>query len=230
MPTETIPYRLLEQGRQRANQPAYYVRRNGHWEGTTWSTYTNQVAQAGRALSALGFEPGQNTCVLGFNRPEWLIFYLATMGSGGASAGIYTTCSTSEVNYIISHTEALAVLVENENQWEKVRQERAKLPKLRYIITMDDVPAAKDDDMVLTWEEFMSEGDEESEQVFLDRVNALQSEGLATLIYTSGTTGPPKGVMLSHKALIWTAEQAINILGVNEQQSVAVIFTAFSHR
>ena len=46
----------------------------------------DQVKQAGRALMSLGFEPGDTTTILGFNRPEWCALNVATMGAGGACA------------------------------------------------------------------------------------------------------------------------------------------------
>ncbi|NND30870.1 MAG: AMP-binding protein, partial [Myxococcales bacterium] len=121
MATDTIPNRLLERAKKTPNDPAYYVRQGGSWKPTNWGSYSDEVTQAGRALLALGFEPGQTVCILGFNRPEWAVVDIAAMGAGGAPAGIYTTCSPVEVRYIVSHAEAPIILVENEEQWRKVQ-------------------------------------------------------------------------------------------------------------
>jgi long-chain acyl-CoA synthetase len=172
------------------------------------------VTQAGRALIALGFEPGQTACILGFNRPEWAILDLATMGAGGAPAGIYTTCSPVEVRYIVAHAEAPIILVEDEGQWRKVQAEIANMPHLKHVVTMKGVPKI-DHGLVMTWDEFMAKGDQVDKQAYLDRIEALEPDALATLIYTSGTTGPPKGVMLSHHNLAWTANAAIQITTIN---------------
>ena len=211
MATDTIANRLLQRAAKTPNEPAYYVREGGAWKPTNWGTYSDQVTQAGRALIALGFEPGQTVCILGFNRPEWTVVDLATMGAGGAPAGIYTTCSPVEVRYIVEHAEAPLILVENEDQWRKVRLERANMPKLKHVVTMQGVPAIADD-MVMTWEEFMAKGDDVEKQTYLDRLENLDPNALATLIYTSGTTGPPKGVMLSHHNIAWTANVAAEIV------------------
>ena len=210
MATDTIPNRLIQKAKRTPNSPAYYVRSGGSWKPTSWGTYSDEVTRAGRALIALGFEPGQTVCILGFNRPEWAIMDIATMGAGGAPAGIYTTCSPVEVRYIVAHAEAPIILVENEEQWQKIQAERANMPKLRHVVTMKGAPKIADD-MVMTWQEFMARGDEVEEKDYLDRVDSLEPHALATLIYTSGTTGPPKGVMLSHHNLAWTANCAIEI-------------------
>ncbi len=219
MAADTIPNRLLNRAKNTPNAPAYYVREGGAWKPTNWDTYSDQVIQAGRALIALGFEPGQTSCILGFNRPEWAILDLATMGVGGAPAGIYTTCSPVEVRYIVEHAEAPVILVENEDQWKKVEAERANMPNLKHVITMSGAPAIADD-MVMTWDEFLAKGDEVEKQAYLDRVEALDPNKLATLIYTSGTTGPPKGVMLSGHNLAWTSNVAIGITTVNSSDSM----------
>jgi len=211
---DTIPNRLLQRAKSTPNDPAYYVRDNGAWKPTNWGTYSDQVTQAGRALIALGFKPGQTVCILGFNRPEWAIMDLATMGAGGAPAGIYTTCSPVEVRYIVAHAEAPIILVEDEGQWRKVQAEMANMPDLKHVVTMKGVPKINHG-LVMSWDEFMAKGDEVEKQAYLDRVEALEPEALATLIYTSGTTGPPKGVMLSNHNLAWTANVAIQITTIN---------------
>ncbi len=216
MATDTIPNRLLQRAKKTPNDPAYYVREGGNWNPTNWGTYSNEVTQAGRALIALGFEPGQTVCILAFNRPEWAVMDIAAMGAGGAPAGIYTTCSPVEVRYIVAHAEAPIILVENEDQWRKVLAERSNMPNLKHVVTMKGCPAIADD-MVMSWEEFLAKGDGVEARAYLDRVESLEPNALATLIYTSGTTGPPKGVMLSNENLAWTSNVAISITTINER-------------
>ncbi|MGB5414000.1 MAG: long-chain fatty acid--CoA ligase [Polyangiales bacterium] len=227
MATDTISNRLLQRAKKTPNDPAYYVREGGSWKPTNWGTYSDQVTQAGRALIALGFEHGQTVCILGFNRPEWAVMDIAAMGAGGAPAGIYTTCSPVEVRYIVAHAEAPIILVENENQWRKVLAERANMPKLKHVVTMKGCPAIADD-MVMTWEEFMAKGDGVETRAYLDRVESLKPEALATLIYTSGTTGPPKGVMLSNENLAWTSNVAIGITTISAEDC-ALSYLPLSH-
>ena len=204
MPADTIPQRLVGQARLRPDSMAYFTRDHGGWRGTTWKTYFDEVKQAARALIALGFQPGQTVCILGYNRPEWVVMALACMSAGGAPAGIYTTCSHQEVQYIVDHAESPVVLVENQEQWAKIHAERANLPGLRHVVVMKGAPAI-DDPLVLSWEAFLAKGGGATDEAFFERIEALKPENLATLIYTSGTTGPPKGVMLSHRNLAWTS-------------------------
>jgi len=232
---DTIPSRLFRQQRIRPAQPAYLEKKHGSWRTTTWHEYADLVKRAGKALIALGLEPNKargaegvpTVCILGFNRPEWVITDLATMAIGGAPAGIYTTCSASEVQYIIHHAESKVVLVENEEQYKKVASKKSELPHLKHIVLMRDA-AKPDDPMVLTWDEFLKKGDSVEDQRFFQRIDALEPEGLATLIYTSGTTGPPKGVMLSHKNLAWTAAKAQELTDITSAD-VSLSYLPLSH-
>jgi long-chain acyl-CoA synthetase len=217
MTADTIPKRLFDHAAARPAAPAYYAKRDGVWIPTGYRLFADQVKRAGKALMALGCEPGSVVAILGFNRPEWVIFDLACMAIGGAAAGIYTTCSSSEVRYIADHAEARVMLVENAAQFEKVRRERANLPHLASIVTMEG--ASVDDPTALAWDEFLAKGISVSDSQFFARLHALQPENLAALIYTSGTTGPPKGVMLSHANLAWTAHNNQELVGTTPSDS-----------
>ncbi len=207
MPADTIPARLFETAKRTPDAPAYYVKAGGEWRPTSWKVYAAEIRTAARALIALGLQPGQTVCILGFNRPEWVVFDVAAMVAGGAPAGIYTTSSPSEVQYIVEHAESPIVLLENASQWEKVRKVRDQLPKLRHVVMMKG--AAPEDPTVLTWEQFLAKAEGTPDAEVDARVEALKLDDMATLIYTSGTTGPPKAVMLSHDNLAWTAKTAI---------------------
>jgi long-chain acyl-CoA synthetase len=215
MASDTIISRFMNQATVRPDAPAYHVRTDDGWKPTSWKTYVDEVTTAARALLTLGAGSKQTegqscVCILGFNRPEWSIFDVAAMAVGAAPAGIYTTCSPVEVAYIVGHTEASVVLVENHTQWEKIKQERGNLPKLKHVVLMAGADAV-DDPMVLTWEAFLAKAAETDAAEVHACVEGLKPDDLGTLIYTSGTTGPPKGVMLSHENLAWTSQNAIEM-------------------
>jgi long-chain acyl-CoA synthetase len=203
MQRDTVIDRFLKHRGTRPGSPAYYEKIGSAWVATTWEEYVNQARQAARSMIALGVTPGQVVCMLGFNRPEWVIGQLAAMMAGGVGAGIYATNSPPEVGYILAHSESPLIIVEDQAQWEKVNQVRGDCPHLRHIILMRG--AESDDPQTLTWERFMACGAETSEAELETRIAAIVMEGLASLIYTSGTTGPPKAVMLSHANLATTA-------------------------
>ncbi len=227
MTFESIPARLFKQAKNHSDNPAYYVRGKSDWEVTSYASYGAEVRTAAKALIKLGLEKGQTVCILGFNRPEWTIMDLATMAVGGAPAGIYTTCSPIEVQYIIGHAGARVVLLEDEGQWEKVKAQRDKLPDLEHVVMMKGVPKI-DDDLVMSWEEFNALGEGILDAKVDDRLAGIKPDDLATLIYTSGTTGPPKGVMLSAENLTWTADAATSTTHINSDDT-SLSYLPLSH-
>lgn len=227
MPVETVPFKILRNGDFYANEPAYLEKAGGVWKPTTWRTYADEVISAGKAMMALDIEPGDVITILGFNQASWVIADVAAMSVGAVPAGIYATNSPRECHYILDHSESPLLVIEDEEQWQKIAEIRDSLPNLRHVVVMRGGPAV-DDPMVLSWEEFNAKGTDVPSEDFDARLAALEADQLATLIYTSGTTGPPKGVMLTHDNLVWTATQAIQATGIGKSDT-SVSYLPLSH-
>jgi long-chain acyl-CoA synthetase len=227
LPVETIPFKVLRNGDFHGDEPAYYERVDGAWHPTYWRTYADEVSTAARAMIALGIDPGHVVTILGFNQPSWVIADVAAMAIGAVPAGVYATNSPRECKYILDHSESPLLVIEDEGQWAKIEQIRDELPHLRHVVVMRGGPEV-DDPMVMSWEEFNAAAEDVSRDQLDARLAALQANQLATLIYTSGTTGPPKGVMLSHDNLMWTASQAIHATGIGKDDT-SVSYLPLSH-
>ncbi|MDY7231625.1 AMP-dependent synthetase/ligase [Hyalangium rubrum] len=210
----TMVHVLHEQATRHEHRPALWTRRGKTYVPTSWREYAQRVTRFALGLHALGFQQKGNLAIQSFNREEWLVADLAAMALGGAPVGIYTTSSPEQVEFILAHSEAEFFLVENAKFLAGALALRERLPKLRHIIVMDapePLPPG-----VLRYSDVLDKGTGADEGPYWERVNALEPDALATLIYTSGTTGNPKGVMLSHHNLVWTAGrllQAVNFTG-----------------
>lgn len=226
--TDTIPHRLLARAVASPSLPAFHEKLDGVWKPTTWSEYAQAVQQFARALIASGFGPGQTVAILGFNRPEWAIADIATMAAGGAPAGIYTTCSGPEVAYILNHAESPVLVIEDQGQWEKIVGRLHELPHLRRVVCMRGLDVRHP--RAIGWDAFLALGEpsEALDAVLSARLGGLWPDALATLIYTSGTTGPPKGVMLSHQNLSWTADAALTLVPI-QPGHCSVSYLPLSH-
>ena len=214
MSEKTIPHHLIKRAEQFPDKIAMQYKENGEWKPITWSEYASFVKAAAKALISLGLQKGDKTCLLGFNRPEWVIFDVASIMAGGIPAGIYETCSSEEVSYIISHSESPVVLVENEEQLNKVLDTKEQLPNLEHIVLMRGTTS--ENSMVLSWEEFLEKGSGPDDSTVQGRLDSLVENDPATFIYTSGTTGPPKAVMLSHTNLVWTSITSLDMLKIGD--------------
>ena len=213
---DSIPARLRRNG----TQEAYNLVQDMHTKKVSNGGYAalksiTKRHQAAKSLHAMGVHTGKSVAILSFNRPEWVIADVACMMTGGVPAGIYQTCSPVEVQYIIHHSESLVVFVENQEQWEKVHTQLEHLPLLKHIITFKG--CSIDHPMTMTWEDFLRYGEGIQDETIHEHIDAITPDQPATFIYTSGTTGPPKAVMLSHNNLIFTADRAISITELQEE-------------
>jgi long-chain acyl-CoA synthetase len=211
MPVDTIVSRLFEQASTRPDAPALFTKQRGAWRAISYRSYAHTVRELARALLALGFTTGDTVSILGFNRPEWAYAAVGAMAAGGAAAGIYTTSSASEIRYIAGHAESKVLVVEDATLLERVLSIADELPALQKIVTM--LPCDSRDPRVIGFDAFLATGKAVDTERLDQRIASLEPGGLASLIYTSGTTGPPKGVMLSHDNLAFTASLAQELAG-----------------
>lgn len=207
------------------DKPALRHKKGGTWHTTTWSEYRNQVRAAAKSLIALGLEPGKGVAIIGFNCPQWAIMDVATIYAGGAPAGIYTTNSAEQCQYIAGHCAAQIAVVENREQLAKFKEIRKDLPDLLAIVMMtgDD-----SDDGVYGWPQFLELGKKTTDEQLQKRIDAQKPDDVCTYIYTSGTTGDPKAVMISHHNITWTARSSLDMLGTQEGDRV-ISYLPFSH-
>ena len=214
------PQRLLATAAELGSRAAYHVRGPSGWVATSWTDFAAEVQQAARALVALGVQPGDAICILGFNRPEWLVMDHAAMMVGAVAAGIYWTSAPAEVEYILAHSGTPLLLVEDAAQAAKLHGHRdaAKLPRLRHVVAMKGATGLDAD--VLSWEAFLAKGASEHQAEVERRLQALAGSDTGTLIYTSGTTGPPKAVVLSHDNLAWTSNALVKAFGAGRGDRV----------
>ena len=69
-----------------------------------------------------GLQPASAVCIMGFNAPEWFIADIGSIMAGGIAAGIYTTNSAESCKYILSHSKAQFIVVENRAMLDKILQ------------------------------------------------------------------------------------------------------------
>ncbi len=208
---QSIPARFMATSLRQPQAPAYFVRDAQGWQPTTWQQYAQEVRQAARALVALGVQPGDAVCILGFNRPEWITMDLAAMMVGAMAAGIYWSSAANEIAYIVEHSGCSLLLVEGEAQWAKAAAEPQALARLRATVLMrqgagDARPQVPEGVAApMAWEQFLALGGMEHDAEVQRRMDAIREKDIGTLIYTSGTTGHPKAVELTHANLSWTS-------------------------
>ncbi len=158
-------------------------------------TYAEADAQR-HALMALlekaGIHPGDKVALLGTNSPNWVIAYFAITSMGAVAVPLLPDFTPREISYILSHSETRALFVS-----KGLRAKVAKdLPEdLQYIYALEDFSPVSGKDPLPPFEENAQP----------QREYEVREDDLAVIIYTSGTTGKSKGVMLTHKNLVFNA-------------------------
>jgi long-chain acyl-CoA synthetase len=196
--------------------PALRHKRRGLWQTTTWADYFANSRAVGLALSSLGLQRGDVVCVLSENRPEWLYADMGAQCMGLVGNGIYPTASPEQVAYILQHSRARILFVENQQQLEKVLAVRGSCPDLKRVVVLDRVGLrALSDENVLFFDTLLEHGHllaQTQAQEFDQSIDATKPLDIAFLVYTSGTTGQPKGAMISNRNLVFQLGQAVHYL------------------
>jgi long-chain acyl-CoA synthetase len=232
MRSDTIPTLFHHTARKYGNRTAMREKVLGIWRDISWQDYGLNVRRVCAALVSLGLEKGQCISVLSENNPRWLFADIGCQSAGGITVGIYTTNAPFEVEYIIRHSDSSVVIVENEEQLDKVLEVWDRCPRLSWVVVMDMEGLRHfRHDRVMSWEDFVLRGrrfDEENPGLYEERIQAVEPDDVAFFIYTSGTTGMPKAAMLSHRNILWTTEGLAAVWEQTEEDEI-LSFLPLSH-
>ena len=214
---QTIISRFLETVRDHPDQVGLRAKQaDDSYAEWTYAAYAEQVAAAAAHLRSLGVGPGDRVVLMMRNIPEFHFIDLGVAALGATSISIYNSSSPDQIAYLVGHCRAEVAIVEDDSFEERFTKVRDQLPALQTIVNLsaDGVPAQ------------MFDGD----AVDLEAEVANSApDTLATVIYTSGTTGPPKGVMLTHYNVVWTAEGYLRMLHVQPVGFRAISYLPMAH-
>ncbi len=205
---------------------AYRYKDEADWKPVTWAENQETCRKISKSLMALKVGKGDKVNILSWTRLEWIQVDFATVSIGAVIVGIYPNNLADDCAYVINHSDAVVLFVENKDQLDKVTEVRNRLPNLKHIVIIDGEPAGVEG--VMTWHEFIEKGTNITDDAFLSRVAEIQPGDVASIVYTSGTTGVPKGAMLTHQNLIFTPWSAIQSLYL-EPHFETLLFLPLAH-
>ena len=205
-----LPEMFFHQAARYGNRDFLWRKRGDSWVSTNWTVAEGQIKQLAACLRALGVLPGDRVMLVSENRPEFLIADFAIMCAGAITTPAYTTNTVDDHAYILSNSGAKAVIVSNQTLAQKVLQAAQSVSPSNRIsaIVMDDCDAGFP---CHRWAEALAIGRENAVDVS-SIIKNISRRDTACIIYTSGTGGNPKGVMLSHGALLHNCRGAFDLL------------------
>ena len=207
----TVLHRLDTWASSAPEATAQRFKRGEEWQAISVREFRDRVYHLALFLESRGIHAGGGGVILSSNCPEWVHFDLATLLVGARSAGIYPNSTAREIRYILNHTEATVLAVQNRDYFGRITDEggASALPgRIRLVLVFADetsvIPGA------VAYSDALAEGKRlaESGRVppmpeYLDRIDPHAAR---IMIYTSGTTGPPKGALLSHDNLVFASD------------------------
>lgn len=186
-----------------------YCRARGGWSSLTWAQMAAQVMRWQGALHREGLAPGERVAIMLRNCPEWVLLDQAALGLGLVVVPLYTYDRPDNMAYILNHCGARLLLIEGEEQWRALCSTHCEVPELERIVSVQQIADTGGDPRVCHRDAWLAQAPADATL----RDNGRGAD-LATIVYTSGTTGRPKGVMLSHRNILWNARSALDTVTV----------------
>lgn len=174
----------------------YYDTPSRTWLDLTWTVMAKEIARWQAALKKLSLQQGDRVAIMANNSPKWVIFEQAALGLGLVVVPLFVNDRPENVAYVLSDSGTRLLLIENLEQWRELETVSTQLDASLKIWSINDCGNGP----VEYVESLLAKTEQTQPEVVIS-----DPDGLATIVYTSGTTGRPKGVMLSHRNILWNA-------------------------
>jgi long-chain acyl-CoA synthetase len=218
---------LQETVKQKPAQKAFaWIPSSGQTESVTWQEFYGQVKKAAKSLIALGVKKEDKVNIISYTSYKWLLTDQAIMSIGACTVGIYQTNLAKDCAYIINHSDAVLVFVEDLNQLNKIIQIRNEIPRISKIILMNGNYDGSD--YVINYDSFLALGESVPDRIFQSMADAVHPDDIATIVYTSGTTGVPKGAMITHDNATFTV-QSVHMSADLREDDETFLFLPLAH-
>jgi long-chain acyl-CoA synthetase len=213
---------LLE--RRYANTPNHALfsieKTEGNWTDVSTAEFRDEVVQLAKGLIAFGVQPGQAVGIMSRTRYEWALLDFAIWYSGAVSVPIYESSAPSQMEWILSDSDSVALFVENKEHQARFDEIKIGVPLCRQVWNIDG-GALK---------ELKKLGKTVSEETLTQRRRSAKLIDLATIIYTSGTTGRPKGCELTHRGFVELSKNAtVELPTVVNDTASTLLFLPLAH-
>jgi len=210
---ETLPQLLLSQARRFGDRVLHRKKDFGIWQRFTFNDVVEQVKTFALGLASLGVKRGDTVALVGENEPELFWGEYAVQALGAKCTCMYPDLTAAQMVYLLEHSEAVAVICEDQEQVDKVLEIEAKVPAIKHIIYWDDRGMWKyNHPKLLKFQQVQQIGREFGQSrpdYFETEIAKGRGTDIAVISYTSGTTGLPKGCVMTHLGLFDTVFRVV---------------------
>ena len=209
---------------------AYSDEAGDGWQSLTWSQTRQRALEVAAGFAALGLAPGERVALMLPNRSEHVLADLAAVHAGGLGVTLYATLAPEQIAYVAGDCDARMAVLDGPAELARWRPVIEQLPGIKKIIVRDPA-ACPAGDRYMTWAEFEMLGREQfaaQPGEITARVAAIRPDDPLALLYTSGTTGNPKGVLLTHRNILYETAAA-DMMGVTIPRVRWVSYLPLAH-
>src|SRR6266853_1293847 len=113
----------------------------GQWQDVTAGVFRDEVSALARGIIGAGIEPGDRIALMSRTRYEWTLIDYAIWSAGAVSVPVYETSSAEQVEWMLGDSGATAAFAESAGHAELITSVRDRLPGLKHLWLIDDLPA-----------------------------------------------------------------------------------------
>ncbi len=217
-----------------SRKPAFKYKQNGIYVEFDYSELWDRIEKFAIGLLNLGIRNGDRVGIVSENRIEWVIADVAISAIGAITVPIFPSTTPKQEEYIFNNCQAIAVIVSNSFQLNKILGIVNNVLSIRHIIILDNIETS--DELAIstkTYDSIIEMGttlrtQTARHQIITQSIWKIKPEDILTIIYTSGTTGEPKGVVLTHRNVISNVIASAEVIKFGEDD-VFLSFLPWCH-